>query len=181
MSEQNSQASEGATAQNDNQTTPLAGSGKEEAQKLQEEVTKFKNEYLYLRAEFDNYKRHAIKERADYLKYGSERLARDLLAVLDNFERALSIQINPETLPQFAKGIEMTAQELKSTLQKHGIQELPCEGTPFDPNFHEALTSEPSSAMPEGHVLRVFQKAYKYHEKVLRPAHVVVSKKPDMN
>lgn len=183
MSDQNSHSSENSTGLDDSQTSSgqAAAAPANETQKLQEELAKFKNEYLYLRAEFDNYKRHAIKERADFLKYGSERLARDLLGVLDNFERALATKLTSETLAQFSKGIEMTAQELKNTLQKHGIQEMPCEGAPFDPNFHEALTSEPTTTVPEGHVLRVFQKAYKFHEKILRPAHVVVAKKPDIN
>lgn len=150
-----------------------------ELAKAQEQADKFRNEYLYLRAEFDNYKKNAIKERSDLVKYGAERLARDLLGVLDNFERALTTKISPETLPNFSKGIEMTAQELRKVLNTHGIQEFPSEGQPFNPSHHEALSSEPSAQVPDGHVLRVFQKAYKYHDKVIRPAHVVVAKTPE--
>lgn len=147
--------------------------------KIQEQAEKIKNEYLYLKADFDNYKKNAIKERSDLVKYGAERLARDLLGVLDNLERALAVKVTPETFTTFTKGVELTAQELKKALQTHGIQELPSEGQLFNPNHHEALSSEPSAQTPEGHVLRVFQKAYKYHDKVLRPAHVVVAKKPE--
>jgi molecular chaperone GrpE len=151
-----------------------------EKAKLQEQADKFKNEYLYLRAEFENYKKNSIKERSDLIKFGAERLARDIVGVLDNFERALSLKITPENLGDFSKGVEMTAHELRSTLQKHGIHEFPSEGLPFDPAHHEALSSEVSSSHPEGHVLRVFQKAYKYHDRMIRPAQVVVSKKPEV-
>lgn len=151
----------------------------QEVQRLQEQAEKFKNDYLYLRAEFENYKKHAIKERSDLVKYGPERLARDLLGVLDNFDRALAVQVTTENAPMFRQGIEMTAGELRQTLSRHGITEVASEGLPFDPNVHEALSSEATTAMPSGHVLRVFKKAYKLHEKLLRPAQVVVVKATD--
>jgi molecular chaperone GrpE len=69
-----------------------------ERAKLQEQADKFRNEYLYLRAEFENYKKNSIKERSDLMKFGAERLARDIVGVLDNFERALSLKITPENL-----------------------------------------------------------------------------------
>jgi len=150
-----------------------------EVQKLQEQAEKFKNDYLYLRAEFDNFRKNSIKERSDLLKFGAERLAKDLLSVLDNFERATAVKVTPENLSTYVKGIEMTSSELKSALTKNGIQEVPCEGQPFDPAIHEALSSEPSTTVAEGHVLRVFSKAYKLQEKVIRPAQVVVARKPD--
>lgn len=150
-----------------------------ELQKLQEQAEKFKNEYLYLRAEFENYKKHAIKERSELLKFGAERFARDILGVVDNFERGLAAAASSENLASFKKGVELTASELRNVLQKNGVTELPAEGLAFDPNHHEALASEPSDAVPEGNVLRVFQKAYRLHDKLLRPAQVVVAKKPE--
>lgn len=148
----------------------------QELRSLAEEAQKFKHDFLYLRAEFDNYKRHAIKERSDLLKFGAERLVRDLLAGLDNFERALSMHVTSENYAGFVKGIEMTAIDLRSALQKHGINEIESQGQSFDPNLHEALGSEPSNEVPEGQVIKVFKKGYKYHEKVLRPSQVVISK-----
>ena len=152
-----------------------------ENQKLAEEAEKFKNEYLYLKAEFENYKRHAIKERAELLKFGAERFIRDLLGVLDNFERGLLMKVTPENYLSFVKGVEMTASELKTLLNKHSVTEVPSEGLAFDPNIHEALSAEPSESIPPGHVLRVFQKPYKFHDKILRPGQVVVAKKPEAN
>jgi molecular chaperone GrpE len=155
------------------------GSDKPNESSLQEQAEKYKNDYLYLRAEFDNYRKNAIKERSDLVKYGSERFIRDLLTVLDNFERALQTQVTAENFSTYKQGVEMTATELKNLLTKHGVQELPsAEGQPFDPNVHEALSSEPNDKIPAGHVSKVFQKAYKLHDKLVRPAQVVVSQKP---
>lgn len=146
-----------------------------EAQQLAE---KMKSDFLYLRAEFENYKRHAIKERADLMKYGAERLLIDILGVLDNFERALEMKPTPENLHQYAKGIEMTAAELRSVLQKFGISEVPALGQNFDPAVHEALTSEESDQFEPGKITRVFKKPYKLHDKLIRPGQVAVAKKP---
>ena len=150
-----------------------------EIQKLQEQAEKYKNEFLYMRAEFENYKRNAIKERSELAKYGAERLIRDFLDVQDNFERALEMKVGPENYQAFLQGVQMTAKDLKAMLTKHGVQEVKTEGLPFDPNSQEALSSEPSTEVPPGNVLRVFKKAYKLHDKILRPAQVIVAKKPE--
>jgi molecular chaperone GrpE len=150
-----------------------------EIKKLQEQSEKFKNDYLYLRAEFENYKRNAIKERSEAIKYGAERLINEILNVSDNFERALQTKVTPENLSTYIQGVEMTAGELKSALQRNGVTEMPSHGAPFDPNTMEALSSEPTTEVPPGHVFRVFKKAYKLHDKVIRPAQVVVAKKPE--
>jgi molecular chaperone GrpE len=158
-------------------TTPNAAAA--EIQKLQEQSEKYKNDFLYLRAEFENYKRNAIKERSELIKYGGERFIRELLEVVDNFERALQTNVSAENIKTFKQGIEMTAQELKALLQRHSIHEIPSEGAPFDPSIHEALSSEATDAVAPGHVARVFKRPYKYHDKVIRPGQVVVAKKPE--
>ncbi len=148
---------------------------KSDLELAQDDVQKWKNEYLYLRAEFENYKKNAIKERSDLLKFGAERIARDVLEVMDNFERALEIKASAETLQNFKTGIEMTAKELKDALAKHGIQEVPSHGQPFNPLHHEAISSEATATIPAGHVSRVFKKPYKLHDKIIRMGQVVVA------
>jgi molecular chaperone GrpE len=143
-----------------------------------EEAAKWKNEFLYLKAEFENYKRHVIKERSELLKFGAERVARDILEVVDNFERALQVKVSPETFQNFKVGVEMTAKELKDTLTKHGVQEIPSEGQAFNPAHHEAISSEPTAEVPVGHIARVFKKPYKLHDKVIRMGQVVVATAP---
>lgn len=141
----------------------------------QEETAKWKNEYLYMRAEFENYKRNALKERSDLLKFGSERICRDLLEVVDNFERALEQKAANEN---FVKGIELIAKELKDALVKNGITEVASHGQQFNPQFHEAISSEVTAEFPEGHVSRVFKKPYKLHDKIIRMGQVVVATTP---
>jgi molecular chaperone GrpE len=142
------------------------------------EAEKFKNEYLYLRAEFENFKKQVIKERSDMRKYGSERLVSDLLNVLDIFETALATDVTPESVANFRKGIDMTAAELKNVLQRHGISEVPSKGLPFDPVIHEALSSEETNSAAPGTITQVFKKPYKLHDRVVRPGQVVVAKAP---
>lgn len=148
----------------------------ESVAELKAEADKFKNEYLYLRAEFENFKRQVIKERSDLRKYGSERLVVDLLNVLDIFDTALNTDVSAESFADFRKGVELTAAELKSTLQRHGVEELPAKGQPFDPNVHEALSSEETDDAPSGTITQVFKKPYKLHDRIVRPGQVVVAK-----
>ncbi len=159
------------------QSQPTAAAQKDPVLEAQQAAEKFKNDFLYLRAEFDNYKRNAIKERADLMRYGSERLLVEILGVLDNFERALETKITPETLPQYVKGVEMTAGELKGALQRFGVTEVPALGQNFDPLIHEAISSEETAQYEAGQISRVFKKPYKLHDKLIRPGQVVVAKK----
>jgi molecular chaperone GrpE len=158
------------------QETPQAPSGASPEEVAAQEINKWRNEYMYLRAEFDNYKKNVIKERSDLRKYGSERLVVDLLATLDLLEAALSTDITPENMATLRKGVELTAHELRSTLQRHGVEEVAAAGAPFDPAVHEALSSEETNEHPEGHVSRVFKKPYKLHDRVVRHGQVVVAK-----
>ena len=145
-------------------------------EKLKEDLNKAQNDYLYLKAEFDNYKRNAIKERSDLIKFGAKNLVNDLLEVIDNFDRALDTEIKDNNWQDFKKGIEITAKELKSSLQKYGVEEIPCQGEAFDPTQHEALSSEETDQTPAGHIHHVLKKPYKMHDKVIRAAQVVVAK-----
>lgn len=151
---------------------------KSELELAQDEALKWKNDFLYLKAEFENYKRNTMKERSELLKFGAERIARDVLEVMDNFERALQVKLTPESIQTFKVGVEMTAKELKEVLAKHGIQEVPSEGLPFNPAHHEAISSEATTAVPNGHVARVFKKPYKLHDKIIRTGQVVVAMAP---
>lgn len=178
MSEENTKNNAEAAA---SETTTESIEKKSDLQLAQEDSAKWKNEYLYLRAEFENYKKNAIKERSDLLKFGAERIARDVLEVMDNFERALEIKITPETLQSFKTGVELTAKELKEALGKHGIQEVPSHAQPFNPLHHEAISSEATVTVPVGHVSRVFKKPYKLHDKIIRMGQVVVATEPKAN
>jgi molecular chaperone GrpE len=169
MSEDNNET------ENQNEIADGAATDANAAEQSKAELEKAKKDYLYLAADFDNYRKNAIKERSDLVKFGNERLIRELLGVVDNFERALESGADAE---KFREGIQMIDQELKSLLQRFGVNEVAAQGQPFDPAAHEALSSEPTSEMEPGHVFRVFKKAYKLHDRLIRPAQVVVASKP---
>lgn len=145
---------------------------------LKADLEKAKSEYLYLLAEFDTYRRNAIKERSDLVKYGAEKFIREFLNVYDNFERALEAEMTDANMKSFREGVQMIAGEFKSLLGRFGVEEIKAEGEAFDPSKHEALSSEPRKDLPAGHIARVFKKAYKLHDKLLRPAQVTVSTQP---
>lgn len=170
-----SQADQNTTAPNAGHETPVDA-------KLQEALQladKYKNDFLYLRAEFENYKRNAIKERSDILKYSGEKFIRDFLEVMDNFERALETEVKAENFETFKKGVQMISTELKNILQKHSVVEVPAEGAAFDPLVHEALGSEPTDSIEPGFIARVFKKPYKLHDKLIRIGQVIVARKPE--
>lgn len=154
------------------QSTPSENGPSED---LKKELDQAKNDYLYLRAEFDNYRKNAIKERSDLLKFGPERMARELLDIVDTFDLALSSEVNADNIDGFVKGMELTATNLKTMLGKFGIREVDPLGENFDPTVHEALSSEPTNEYEAGKICRVFKKAYKMHDRLLRPAQVVVA------
>ena len=147
-----------------------------EVEKLTSDNEKLRNEYLYLRAEFDNFRKNSIKERSDLIKFGPERLANALLEVVDIFDKALDDKIDKDNFDGFLSGIKMTSVELKNTLENFGVKAIDSIGKPFDPNLHEALGSEESSEVEEGHILQVFKKPYKFHDKVMRHGQVVIAK-----
>ena len=153
------------------------GSGDEsDLTALKADLDKVRKEFLYLYAEFENYKKNSIKERSDLRKYGAERFVVDMLNVVDIFETALALENTPENAAAFRKGIEMTAHELRQTLIRNGVEEQPALGTAFNPLIHEALSSEETSDLPEGHISRVFKKPYKLHDRLVRPGQVVVAR-----
>lgn len=145
----------------------------EKIKNLEEELKKEKNEQLYLRADFDNYKKRVLKERADLLKYGSERAFVQLLEVLDNFERALNVELSSENFSTFKQGVEMIAEQFKDTLKRLGVEEYKSQD--FDPNYFEAISTEASEDVEPGKISRVFKKAYKLHDKLIRPGQVVIA------
>jgi len=152
---------------------------KEKVSSVEDELAQWKNNYLYLKAEFENYKKQMNKERTDLVKYGSERLILALLDVLDILDRSLDIKVTAENVKDFVTGVRLTSEELTNTLGRFGVNGTDPRGQVFDPTSHEALSSEESSTVPPGHITQVFKKAYKLHDRVIRPAQVVVACEPN--
>ena len=127
--------------------------------------------YLRLMADFQNYKKRVEKEKKDLYSYANEKLATDLLEVVDNFERALS---HEDAGDGFKEGMEMIFKQLNGVLEKHGLAEIPALGEEFDPNFHNAVMTEETDEYESGKVSGVLQKGYTLNGKVIRPSMVKV-------
>ncbi len=145
---------------------------------LKSEVQENYDKYLRALAELENYKKRALKERSDLLRYAGEHLARDLLDVVDNLERAGKEQ--PQGVSEeFFKGIQMILSQFQQVLEKHGIKGEYEIGKNFDPEKHQAMTAVPTDDFEPGTIMEQFNKTYFFKDKLLRPAQVVVAKKPE--
>jgi molecular chaperone GrpE len=122
---------------------------------LQEE----KNKYLYLYADFDNHKKRAIKERSDLMKFGWENIARDMAEVLDNLDRAVA-HIPADAESAWKDGVQMTTNQLRSALEKHGVTRVASKDSAFNPELHDALGQEPSPA-EAGTITQVLTEGYR--------------------
>jgi molecular chaperone GrpE len=145
-----------------------------ELETAQAEASEAEKKYVYLYAEFENFKKRAVKERQEATQFGWEPVARDLLGVLDNLERAV-LHMPATTDPTLKAGIEMVAKQFAQTLEKRGVQEVKALGLPFDPNFQEAVGQDFSSEFANGSVHKVETKGFTLHGRLLRPARVLVS------
>jgi len=162
------------------QETVSKSNSLDEFSKLFEEKTKeleeLKDRYLRVCADFDNYRKRTVREIKEIREIATEHLIKELLPVLDNFERALKHVPDPEDV--FVSGIRMVFSQLKDILMARGLLPLESVGQPFNPNVHDAL-AQIESEQPEGTVVQEYEKGYMLGKRVLRPAKVIVSKLPE--
>ncbi len=148
--------------------------------KSAEEATRLEHDRLLrLSAEFDNYKKRSQREMTDFRKYANESLIKELLTVVDNLERAVDVGTSPEgegAESSMMEGVDLTLKGILKVLEKYKVTGVEASGKPFDPNFHQAVMQEESDEHPEGTVLKELQKGYLLHDRLIRPAMVVVSK-----
>src|SRR5688572_21433465 len=140
-----------------------------------EEVKALNDKYLRLAAEFDNYKRLAQRDQRDQIRFGNEQLLKELLPVVDNLERAIKAAKDSKTAQGLVQGVDLTLKQLEGVLSKFGVQSIPTMGQRFDPSGHQAVASVPSTQVPDQHVVEEFQRGYRLHDRILRPAMVTVS------
>ena len=147
---------------------------KEKAEKAQQ----YYDLLLRTTADLENYKKRAQRERQEAVKFANESLLQKLITVLDNFDMAMAAtNAGPATTAQALQaGVTMIHQQLKSVLGEAGLEEIDATQKVFDPNFHEAVAQQETSEVPEGHVVRQMRKGYKFRERLLRPATVIVAK-----
>jgi molecular chaperone GrpE len=154
-----------------------------EVEILQREMGETRDQLMRVAAEFDNFKKRMEREKSKLLKYAGENILRDLLVTLDNLDRAVeqgnaAAVDDTKKLESMLQGVELTRKGLVATLERYGVEPLTAVGLTFNPDEHDALTMEASEEVPANHVLREFAKGYRFRDRVLRHAQVVVSSGP---
>lgn len=139
---------------------------------LRAENEQLRNRYLRTLADFENLRKRTEREKADFFRYAMGGVLKDLLPVLDNFDRALD---HAEEGDEFHKGVLLIYKQLFDVLQKHGLKAIDESGVHFDPNIHEAVVREEDASVPSHTVVAVLQKGYFLHDRLLRPALVKVA------
>lgn len=135
----------------------------------------WKDKYMRLSAEFDNYRKRTLKEKLEIINAGGEDVIKSLLPVLDDMDRALSAMQTSEDIDAVRQGIELISHKLRETLKGRGLAEIECVGKELDTDLHEAVAKIPSrNADDKGKIVDVAQKGYSLKEKVIRHAKVVV-------
>ena len=148
--------------------------GRETLEKLREEHEKL----LRAMADLDNFKKRAAKEKEEVQKFGAERLLKDFLPVADNLDRAIEHAAGSAEGTGLLEGVRMVRKLLEDTLAKHGIKGFSATGQPFDPRLHEAIQQKETAEVPENTVVAELVRGYTLNERLVRPALVVVAKKP---
>jgi molecular chaperone GrpE len=138
-----------------------------------------RDRYLRAAAEFDNARKRAAREREEYTRYANDALLREILPVLDNFERALLAARGEPAAAAVTAGVELIQRELLRVLEKFGVTPFTSVGQPFDPERHEAMARVPAHDRPEGTVVDETARGYLLNGRVLRPAMVTVAVSPD--
>lgn len=143
----------------------------------EKEATNNYDKYLRAIAELDNYKKRAVRERADIIKYGKEDVIRDIFPFLDSLDRALEHADSANDVQNFKEGLKLIQDQLLTCLKKHGVERIECCGKDFDPHFHEALMQVESAQHDDNKVVNEFVKGYLLNGRLLRPSKVSVCKK----
>ena len=136
------------------------------------------DKYMRAVAELDNYRKRAVREKADAIQYGNETLLRDILPLVDGIDRALEHACNSEDFEAFKKGLKLLQGQLLGCLQKHGVEMIDTAGKDFDPHVHEAMMQVESAEHDDSQVVGEFERGYLLNGRLLRPAKVSVCKRP---
>ncbi len=170
----------------DNQSTADAQNANEGAmapdvRQLQEQVAELQDRLLRAHAELENYRRRVHRDQDEARRFESLRLVRDILPGLDGLQRAVVSAEQTGDLQNLLAGIGMVSQQFRDILKAHSAEPIEALGQPFDPNLHEAISQIPSADCEPMTVLQVVEMGYRLHDRVVRPARVIVSCEPRSN
>lgn len=148
----------------------------DEVEELKQKIEDMEDQSLRLQAEIQNIRRRNEKERKTATRYRSQDLAKEILPVIDNLERALQTEVNGEGGKNLKQGVQMVLDSFYRALESVGVEQIDAEGQPFDPNFHEAYAQVPAEeGQGSGIVAEVYEKGYKLHDRVLRASKVTIT------
>jgi molecular chaperone GrpE len=150
----------------------------EKIEKAETEAKEAYDRFLRASAELENYKKRTQKEMAEFRKYANASLVKELLGVVDNLERAIESSNGSNEEGQLSEGLDLTLKELLKIFKNFHASPIEALGKPFDPSYHQAMMQQETADQPENIVLDELQKGYMIHDRLLRPAMVVVSKSP---
>jgi molecular chaperone GrpE len=145
---------------------------------LQADLDRFRDLALRSQADFENYKKRSAREKEEAIQYANKSLLERLVPIIDNFELGLAAAKEQGKQSPIYSGMVLIQKQLNDLLAENGLQPIEAEGKLFDPNLHEAIAHEPSDQVPEGIVLRQTGRGYRFKDRLLRPAKVVVSSGP---
>jgi molecular chaperone GrpE len=157
------------------------GNLKAEYEDRMAELGELRDRAVRQQAEFENFRRRSLKEREEAHHFGHQNLVKDLLPTVDNLERAVEHAEGSEgaNLEGLLQGVGLVLREFEAALRKHSVQLVEAEGQIFDPAVHEAVGQVPDASLPPNTVAHVLQKGYQLHDRMLRPARVMVTRAPD--
>ena len=141
-----------------------------------EEIANQKDTFLREKAELENFKKRLTKEKDDFVQFANERLLQELIQIEDNLERAL--EVPNATLESLKEGVEMIQKQFSTFLKNQKVESIEAIGKDFDPTLHEVLNQQESEEHEENTVIEEYSKGYTLNGRILRPAKVVISKKP---
>ncbi len=144
------------------------------AEKMAGEAEQWRDKYMRLSAEFDNYRKRTLREKMELVSSAGEDVIKSLLPVLDDFERALKAMSDTEDIDPMREGVLLIYHKLKETLRAKGLAEIESMGSVLDTDLHEAVAKVPGAKADRGRIIDVVQKGYKLGDKVIRYAKVVV-------
>ncbi len=160
-------------------STAAEGDGMDKLAEAEKKAAENYDKYVRAVAELDNYRKRAVREKADAIKYGNETLLRDFLPLVDSVDRALEHADSSGDFEAFKKGLRMLHEQLLCCLKKHGVEVIDTAGKAFDPNVHEAMLQIASDEHEAGKVVSQFERGYLLNGRLLRPAKVCVCKQPE--
>jgi molecular chaperone GrpE len=145
------------------------------APSVEQRLAEAQERLLRTQAELENYRKRARREYEEAQRYREIDLLRDLLPVLDNVLRAIEASETTSDVESLRSGFRMAAQQIEKLLESHGCTTVATDGTPFDPTVHDAILQQPTATAAPGTIVGTASRGYKLHDRVVRPAQVIVA------